>query len=506
MASKFAAVAGAAVLSNVVATPLPDSGEACLSSTKGATFIQTRSITSVGRTVVELEDEEEPNFLEELDQQQQWNSQIASQQRQQQCPQGCAWCTPVGSSSEVVIESNVEYGASVNMASGQSEPLLMDTYSLRSGLGDGQKRPVVLVIHGGAFKKTSTKKSRLAVKAAKTFAQHGYWVASIEYRRLFEYCLSHQRECWWNSQDQPPLYAHPVHDALAAVRYIHRYAADLGVDPQRIALFGCSAGGITIADALTRDYGEGQSGNAGFPSSIAAGIALSGGMSGASAASHKSARMTIPPFMAFHNAQDRIVPFKLASSTKEFLDSRGSTNQLITIPGSGHCPNVLSGEYLQDMLGFLQFHMRLRGAKCSNGDAEAPVVDPQLPVSVPAPPDSQQSTPVTLAPPVTTAEPLSTTRQTTSNEGSSAATFEPVSGGSNRACRGSHEHGHTGHHYQVLTDSSSLEDCQSRCGSAATCTGVEFFEWGQYKRCKVWTTPIVGSWTLWGSKCFRYAR
>ncbi len=53
----------------------------------------------------------------------------------------------------------------------------------------------------------------------------------------------------------------------------------LGADPAYLGVSGTSAGGITVAHAVILDLGEGDSGNAGFPSNFSAGISQSGGMS-----------------------------------------------------------------------------------------------------------------------------------------------------------------------------------------------------------------------------------
>ena len=71
----------------------------------------------------------------------------------------------------------------------------------------------------------------------------------------------------------------PAHDVLAAVRYVAKEAVTLGADAANIGLSGSSAGGITVAHALILDFGEGDSGSAGFPSNATFGISQSGGIS-----------------------------------------------------------------------------------------------------------------------------------------------------------------------------------------------------------------------------------
>ena len=71
-----------------------------------------------------------------------------------------------------------------------------------------------------------------------------------------------------------------MYDAKAAVRWLRKNAAELRIDTERIAAFGCSAGAMTTAFlcGVGDTKGEGTSGNPGFSSDIQAGVALSGAL------------------------------------------------------------------------------------------------------------------------------------------------------------------------------------------------------------------------------------
>jgi hypothetical protein len=101
-------------------------------------------------------------------------------------------------------------------ASGQN--LLLDLY-LPAGPGP---HPTVIWLHSGGF----TKNDRTEAQAdAPTLVASGFAVASIDYR------LSSVAQ--WPAQ---------IHDAKAAVRWLRGNAAKYGLDPERFASFGFSAG------------------------------------------------------------------------------------------------------------------------------------------------------------------------------------------------------------------------------------------------------------------------
>jgi acetyl esterase/lipase len=103
----------------------------------------------------------------------------------------------------------------------------------RSGLVPG-----IVTIHGGGFMIGSVETEH--VGSAFMALDTGAVVVSVEYRLAPEH----------------PFPA-AVHDCYAALRYLHAQAAELGVDPARIALAGVSAGGgLAAATALlARDLG-----------------------------------------------------------------------------------------------------------------------------------------------------------------------------------------------------------------------------------------------------------
>jgi acetyl esterase/lipase len=98
----------------------------------------------------------------------------------------------------------------------------------------GDRLPVVVLVHGGGWKAGFRSEF---VPLALRLAQHGYAAVTVSYR------LSGEAR-----------YPAAVQDVQAAVRWVREHAAEHGLDAQRIALAGGSAGGqIASLAGLTGD-------------------------------------------------------------------------------------------------------------------------------------------------------------------------------------------------------------------------------------------------------------
>ena len=90
---------------------------------------------------------------------------------------------------------------------------------------DGTRLPLIISIHGGAFKAGSKEQA-----APVAFLRQGYAIASINYR------LS-----------QHAKFPAQIEDCKAAVRWLRAHAAEYRLDPTRFAAMGSSAGGHLAA-------------------------------------------------------------------------------------------------------------------------------------------------------------------------------------------------------------------------------------------------------------------
>lgn len=124
-------------------------------------------------------------------------------------------------------------------------------------------RPAVLFIHGGGFKGGDKAEFRSASVCA-DLARAGYVAVSCNY------ILS--------TKDKPGVWPQNIADCREAVRWMRQNAGDLGIDPQRIAVAGGSAGGyLALMVGLTEEKPElGGNPNAKISSKVSAIIDMYG--------------------------------------------------------------------------------------------------------------------------------------------------------------------------------------------------------------------------------------
>ncbi len=122
-----------------------------------------------------------------------------------------------------------------------------------------EKRPAIVVVHGGGWLKGDKSKFRALAIA---LASRGYVTAAIEYRLGGE-----------------ALFPAGIHDCNAAVRFLRANADKYGIDPERIGAVGGSAGGhlvglMAVSDKMDALQGEG--GNPGVSSRVKSTVVMAG--------------------------------------------------------------------------------------------------------------------------------------------------------------------------------------------------------------------------------------
>ena len=152
---------------------------------------------------------------------------------------------------ETVIETrDIEYG-NVN-----GRPLLLDLYRPKE---QSEPLPGVLFIHGGGW--SGGKRSDYKYYCVR-FPQMGYVVATVSYRLVGEATFP---AC--------------VEDVKCAVRWMRAHAEEYGIDPDRIAAIGGSAGGhlsMMLGYAADVPELEGAGGHAEYSSAVQAVVNLYG--------------------------------------------------------------------------------------------------------------------------------------------------------------------------------------------------------------------------------------
>lgn len=220
--------------------------------------------------------------------------------------------------------------------------------------------PAVVFLHGGGWRVGSRHLAGPAFTGAQPtpfeqVARAGIAVASADYR------LS--GEARWPAQ---------LHDAKAAVRWLRARAGELGIDGDRIAAWGESAGGhlaellgLTIGDAAL----EGDVGVTGPPSQVCAVVAwyapsdlramaadagtdpLDAGSreaqllgapadavpeAAAQASPVTHVTQAAPPFLLLHGSDDRAVPYVQSERLYRALTEAGVDAELTPYPGADH--------------------------------------------------------------------------------------------------------------------------------------------------------------------------
>ena len=161
--------------------------------------------------------------------------------------------------------ADITYGSAVNV-NGDTQSLELDMYR---PTGDTvTSRPAIVWVHGGSFSGGS-KDSPEIVAEANAFAKKGYVNVSIEYRLRSGCSAANPAPCVAAIFDAQ-------HDAQAAVRFLRANAATYGIDANRIASAGTSAGAITALQVAYNPQDPGTSGNPGPPSNVRAAVSLSG--------------------------------------------------------------------------------------------------------------------------------------------------------------------------------------------------------------------------------------
>jgi acetyl esterase/lipase len=247
-------------------------------------------------------------------------------------------------------------------------------------------------IHGGGWS-TGDK----SVPPGMGLLPRGYVVASINYR------LS--REAVFPAQ---------IYDCKAAIRFLRSHAGQFDIDPTRIGVWGCSAGG-QLASLLgttngRREY-EGTDRTLGVSSNVqavcdwfgptdflqwkdlssAGAIAVNQLLGGIAANHDAAARFASPaeqlgysslvPFLIMHGDQDKIVPLRQSQIFYERLRSAGAPVKLIVLSHTGHGTGWFKS---RDTLGTVYdfFDRCFKNAPIRNMPATRPSSLPLLPSKI----------------------------------------------------------------------------------------------------------------------------
>jgi acetyl esterase/lipase len=251
--------------------------------------------------------------------------------------------------TDVDVTSDIAYGEAPGI-DGQPEQLLLDLYQPRGD--DETKRPLAIVVHGGGFSQGDKTKGVSPIMAT-YFAKLGYVAASLNYRLLAPNGCGGAN----TGGDCAGAALEGIHDGQAAVRFLRAHADDYGVDPDRIAISGESAGGVMSYGAGVWSDAPGSSGTPGVSSEVQVYMAISGGLPNGLFASAGDA-----PGLFFASTGDPVVPHQWSVDDVSALTAAGVTAELISYDLNVHVPfREQRNDIISRTTDFYYEHLDLEG-------------------------------------------------------------------------------------------------------------------------------------------------
>jgi acetyl esterase/lipase len=213
----------------------------------------------------------------------------------------------------------------------------------------GDSHPVVLEVHGGGWQHGGRLLSLSGSGAATDLIAAGFVVASIDYR------LAPANP--WPDQ---------IVDTKCAVRYLRAHASDLGIDPNRIAALGTSAGGQLVSllgttgtstlwdegpfpeessavNAVVDEFGPADLGATGWPvDSVAMIHRVFGAAPGTASLVLTQASPLVsvapgdPPFLIVQGTDDQVVPVSQSERFAAQLRRDHVPVQIVLVGGGRH--------------------------------------------------------------------------------------------------------------------------------------------------------------------------
>jgi acetyl esterase/lipase len=241
---------------------------------------------------------------------------------------------------KITLESDIEYAKAGDIS------LKLDV--LKPKAASDKPRPVIVWIHGGGWQNGD--KSSGMGRLAGYVAGGDYVGVSVGYR------LTDKGS--WPAQ---------IHDCKAAIRWIRANAEKLGIDPNKIGVWGSSAGGHLVSHLGTSgdiEEVEGDLGTTGVSSRVACVVdfcgpsdfpnfqmtsgaqnpitkLLGGSPKDKAEVAKEASPITFvtkddPPFLIVHGTDDRTVPFNQAERLYDAQKKAGLDTTFVKIEGGGH--------------------------------------------------------------------------------------------------------------------------------------------------------------------------
>ena len=220
-----------------------------------------------------------------------------------------------------VVRRDVAYGTAIGL-DGKPTTLRLDLYTPQGDLATD--RPVFVFAHGGGFT-SGDKNAGDAPGWAIALAQRGYVTASINYRMG-----PHAVVAPVDTVEERQQIEIARADMQTAVRWFRSQAVQLGIDPDRIAVGGSSAGAITALGVAVHADDPAAGDLAGYSSAVCTAVSMYG-------ANEPSAIGPDDAGAIFHHGTvDGIVPYELGVATYDAMVAKGLPSAFYSYPGENH--------------------------------------------------------------------------------------------------------------------------------------------------------------------------
>lgn len=272
------------------------------------------------------------------------------------------------------LPANIDLRQDLNYAGDQNPRHTLDLLLPKDRKPDA-KLPLVVFIHGGAWQNGN--KAGGIQQLAPLVASGRFAGATIAYRLT--------DEAQWPAQ---------IHDCKAAIRFLRAKAPEFGLDPDKIAAWGSSAGGHLVSLLGTSGGAKELEGDLGDHDSQSSRVAcvvnyfgpqnfltmvqqksvidrhrggnypeaklLGGPVPERADLARQASPVTWvspddPPFLTAHGTDDQIVPFQQAEEIHAALTKAGVPSHLARLTGAGH--GFRSPELDRRLHAFLDHHL-----------------------------------------------------------------------------------------------------------------------------------------------------
>lgn len=213
--------------------------------------------------------------------------------------------------------------------SGQEKEYRLDFITAEGS--EERSRPCVFFVHGGGFQEPCDKRQAYICVFARYLTKAGYAVISPDYP-LFE--DEKQRDAAGGLSAAYHKSGEAVH---LAYKYVKENASSLGIDPDRIALMGGSAGSMAGFYAIAEHQ-----------DTYRAFINLWG-------APDPVPNLTnFPPTLSVHGSQDRLVAYSQEIPVQAQFERLGVKHSIVTLDGADHTPLLRMDEFLPQIMDWLK--------------------------------------------------------------------------------------------------------------------------------------------------------